>query len=66
MYSAALLINGDAVPRLNGEKKVRGIYQRLKGTYTHMCMYVYTHIFIYTHILCVILYILYIQANKGD
>jgi DNA-directed RNA polymerase III subunit RPC1 len=28
---AALLINGDALPRLNGEKKVRGIYQRLKG-----------------------------------
>lgn len=28
---AALLINGDSIPRLNGEKKVRGIYQRLKG-----------------------------------
>lgn len=28
---AALLINGDAIPRQNGEKRIRGIYQRLKG-----------------------------------
>ena len=28
---AALMINGDAIPRLNGEKKIRGIFQRLKG-----------------------------------
>ena len=27
----ALFINGDAIPRQNGEKKVRGLYQRLKG-----------------------------------
>lgn len=27
----ALFINGDAIPRQNGEKKIRGLYQRLKG-----------------------------------
>ena len=57
-YSAALLINGDSVPRLNGEKKVRGIYQRLKGMY----MYTYTHIYyihIYTYSIRYILYVIY-------
>ena len=31
----ALFINGDAIPRQNGEKKVRGLYQRLKGYFFH-------------------------------